>query len=102
MSKMAKLNSRKYRRVKDATRFIVCEQAFDVRDGDLAIAVFHPESNTTFAFLCEDLPPKTSREYDMALRKAIWKEALKHIPSNKENREKAPDARMPMHQPALF
>ena len=39
MSKMAKLNSRKYRRVKDATRFIVCEQAFDVRDGDLAIAV---------------------------------------------------------------
>ena len=100
MSKMAKLNSRKFKHVKDATRMIICEQAFDVRDGDLTIAVFHPESNTTFAFLCEDLPPKTAREYDMALRKAIWKEALKHIPSNNQHTERLPA--VSIDQPALF
>lgn len=100
MSKMAKLNSRKFRHVKDATRMIICEQAFDVRDGSLAIAVFHPESKTTFAFLCEDLPPKTSREYDMALRKAIWKEALKHLPSNNKHTENLPA--VSIDQPSLF
>lgn len=84
MSKMAKLNSRKFKHVKNATRMIICEQAFDVRDGDLIIAVYHPESKTTLAFLCEVLPPKTSRDYDRALRKAIWSEALKHIPSKSE------------------
>lgn len=89
MSKMAKLNSRKFKHVKDATRMIICEQAFDVRDGDLTIAVYHPESKTSFAFLCEDLPPKTSRDYDRALRKAIWSEALKHIPSKSEPTDQA-------------
>lgn len=104
MSKMAQLNSRKFKHVKDSTRMIICEQAFDVRDGDLTIAVYHPESKTTFAFLCETLPLKSSREYDKALRKAIWSEALKHIPSKSEPTDQAAHrgTASAVMQPGLF
>lgn len=89
MSKMAKDFAKKFTRKAESTRMIICEQAFDVRDGDLTVAVYHPVSGVSFAFIPEGMPAKNTREYDLALRKAIWNEALKHIPSKSEPTDQA-------------
>lgn len=102
MSRIAKDRARKLKRTPDATRMIICEQVFDVRIGDLVVIAFHPKSKTHLPILRELLPDRDSREFNLALKKAIWKEAIKHIPGNTEHTEKAPEARMPMHQPALL
>ena len=100
MSKMAKDQARKLKRTPDANRMIICEQVFDVRIGEMVIIAFHPESNTSLPLLRESLPDRYSREFDLALRKAIWREALKYIPKHAKHIENPPA--VSIDQPALF
>lgn len=99
MSKQAKISARKFKKPAGAQRLIICEQTFDILDGDLTIAVYHPESKSSFAFIPEGLPAKKAKGYGLALRKAIWNEALKHI---KTDSNRVPEEKTQAEQPGLF
>jgi len=100
MSLQARQRAKQWHKLPGCERMIICEQAFDVLKGDLVIAVYHPETGQSFAYTPEDLPPKTSKNYESALRHSIWNEALNHI--NPAQRQAAPDKADTPEQPRLF
>lgn len=99
MSLQARQRAKQWHKLPGCQRLIICEQAFDVLDGDLTIAVYHPESKSSFAFIPEGLPAKKAKGYGLALRKAIWNEALKHI---KTDSNRVPEEKTQAEQPGLF
>ncbi len=99
MSLQARQRAKQWPKLPGCQRMIICEQAFDVLDGELIIAVYHPETDQSFAYIPEGLPPKTSKNYELALRHSIWDQALEHI---KPAQQAALDNADTPEQPRLF
>lgn len=102
MSKSAQDAARKLKRTPDTIRMIICEQVFDVRIGTQAIAVFHPATQTSFAFSIDELAAIEGADRALALKKAVWNASLDHIPSRPEKTAPAVGRGWPGTQPALF